>query len=184
MLKSKRLIELNGRSRSNSIKSCLCPFLSQLVSNSGVQDVPISRTTMNPTSTPGSPLSYDIICKTPSLADNNFSHGYRGHQKMLGPASTYSSAGTSEAGQVGYLAPMAESVGCSTEEDWEEKDFKPAPTQYRGPRRTFRSGGRWRGSHDSGRGANRRRHGGDAGVGMNYFHHSPAPRGRGRERGY
>lgn len=142
---------------------------------------------MNPNSTPGSPLPYDIMSKTPALADNNLSHGYRGHQKMLVPANTYPSLGTSEAGQVAYLASMVEpmSVGCSTEEDWEEKDFKPAPTHYRGPRRTFRVGGRWRGSHDSGRGANRRRHGGgDAVVGMNFYHFSPAPRGRGRERGY
>lgn len=141
---------------------------------------------MNPNSTPGSPLSYDIISKTPALADNNLSHGYRAHQKMLGPANAYSSPGTSETGQVGYLASMAEpmSVGCSTEEDWEEKDFKPATPHYRGPRRTFRAGGRWRGSHDSGRGANRRRQAGDAGVGMNYLHYNPSARGRGRERGY
>lgn len=137
---------------------------------------------MNLNSTPGSSFSYDFISKTPALADNNLSHGYRGHPKMLSPAKTYSSPGPSETGQVGYLASMAEplSVGCGTEEDWEEKDFKPAPSHYRGPRRTFRAGGRWRASHDSGRGANRRRHAGDAGVGMNFFHY----RGRGRERGY
>lgn len=150
------------------------------MSNSGVKDVPISRTTI---STPGSPL-YDIFSKTPALADTNLSHGYRGHQKMLSPANTYSPPGTSEIAQVGYLASMVEpmSVGCSTEEDWEEKDFKPAPPHYRGPRRTFRGGGRWRGNHDSGRGANRRRH--DAGVGMTYFYYSQSPRGRGRERDY
>lgn len=138
---------------------------------------------MNPNSTPGSPLSYDIS-QTPALADNNRSHGYRGHPKMVSAANNYSSPGTSETGQVGYLSSMAEpmSVGCSTEEDWEEKDFKPAPSHYR-PRKTYRGGGRWRGSHDSGRGANRRRQG-DMGDGMNYFHYSPSPRGRGRERGY
>lgn len=141
---------------------------------------------MNLNSTAGSPLSYDIISKTQFLADNNLSHGYHGHQKMLSPINTYSPPGTSETGQVGYPASMGEpmSVGCSTEEDWEEKDFKPAPSHYRGPRRTFRGGGRWRGSYDSGRGANRRRHGSDAGVGMNFFHYSYSPRGRGKERGF
>lgn len=141
---------------------------------------------MNPSSTPVSPPSYDIISKTPALADNNLAHGYRGHQKLLSPANAYSSLGAPEAGPVGYLAPLAEpmSVGCSTEEDWEEKDFKPAPSHSRGPRRLYRGGGRWRGGHDSGRGANRRRHGGEAGVGISSFYYNNSPRGRGRERGY
>lgn len=160
----------------------LCSLLSQLVSNSGVKDVPISRTTMNPNSTPGSPLSYDIISKTAALADNNPSQGYRGHQKLLSPSNTYSSP--PETGQVSYVAVMAEpmSVGCSTEDTFEEKDFKLAPMHYRGPRRGYRGGGRWRGNHDSGRGANRRRPGGDVGVGMNFFQYNA--RGRGREREY
>lgn len=162
-----------------------CPFLSQLVSNSGVKDVAISRTTMNPNSTSSSPLSYDIISKTAALADNNPSQVYHGHQKMLSPSSTYPSPGTQEPAQVGYLAMMAEpmSVGCSTEDTWEEKDFKLASFHYRGARRSYRGGGRWRGSHDSGRGANRRRQGGDAGVGRTFSQYSPSPRGRGRERG-
>ncbi|CAF92704.1 unnamed protein product, partial [Tetraodon nigroviridis] len=144
-----------------------------LVPNSGVKDVTISRTTMNPNS-------------TPTFADNNLSHGYRGHQEMLSAANAYSLPGASETAQVGFLASMAEpmSIGCSTEEDWEEKDSKPAPSHYRGPRRSFRGGGRWRGSHDSGRGANRRRQASDPAVGMNFFHYSYSPRGRGRERGY
>lgn len=168
----------------DTVLNHLCSLLSQLVSNSGVKDVPISRTTMNPNSTPGSPLSYDIISKTTALADNNPSQGYRGHQKLLSPSSTYPSP--PETGQVSYLAVMAEpmSVGCSTEDAFEEKDFKLAPLHYRGSRRGYRGGGRWRGSHDSGRGANRRRPGGDVGVGMNFFQFNASPRGRGRERGY
>lgn len=74
------------------------------------------------------------------------------------------------------------SVGCGTEDDWEDKDYKPAPLHSRGHRRSYRGGGRWRGIHDSGRGANRRRHGGDV-MGMN-FYHTATSRGRGRERGY
>lgn len=141
---------------------------------------------MNPNSSPGSPLSYEVISKTAALAEGNLAHGYRGQQETPGAASAYSSPGASEMGQVGYLASMAEpiSVGCGTEEDWEEKDSKAAPSHYRGPRRSFRGGGRWRGSYDSGRGANRRRPASDAAVGMNVFHYSYSPRGRGRERGY
>lgn len=139
---------------------------------------------MNPNNTPGSPLSYDIISKTVALTDNSYCHGYRGQQKILSPAGTYSPQGAPETGQVGYLATVAEpvSVGCGTEEDW-EKDFKMAPLHFRGPRKIHRGGGRWRGSYDSGRGANRRRPSGDVGVGMNFFQFSPSPRVRGREGG-
>lgn len=153
------------------------------MSNSAVKDVPICRTTMNPNNTPGSPLSYDIISKTAAHADNSYCHGYRGQQKILSPAGTYSSQGAPETGQVGYLATVAEpvSVGCSTEEDW-EKDFKLAPLHFRGPRKIHRGGGRWRGSYE--RGGNRRRPGGDAGVGMTVFPFSPSPRVRGREGGF
>lgn len=143
-------------------------------------------TTMKTSNTPGSPLPYDIISKTTVPGDMNPSRGYRGHQKQLNPTNTYASLGAPELSQVGYLSTIAEplSVGCNTKDNWEEEtEFKPATLNHRGPRRSYRGRGGWRGSHDTARGANRRRHGGDAGAGLSYPHYNPSHRGRGRERG-
>ncbi|XP_074480416.1 OTU domain-containing protein 4 [Sebastes fasciatus] len=147
----------------------------------------ITMTTMNPGGSPGSPLAYDITSKTPVPGDNSPSRGYRGRRKPPHPTNnTYVPLGPAEL--PGYLATaaMAESlsVGCSTEDDWDEASagFKPTTLNYRGPRRNYR--GRGRVGHDPGRGANRRRQGGEAGASFNYVQFSSSHRGRGRERGY
>ncbi|XP_073331084.1 OTU domain-containing protein 4 [Pagrus major] len=165
-----------------------------LVSNPGIKDVPVSMTTMKTSSTPGSPLSYDIISKTTFPSDNNPTRGYRGHQKLL-PSNKMVSLGAPEPGHAGYLstAAMAEplSVGCSTEDDWDEQPgYKPPPQSHRGQRRNHRGGGggggggRGRGGNDPGRGPYRRRNGADAGGGYGYVQYNSSYRGRGRERGY
>lgn len=166
----------------------------QLVPNPGVKDVPVSMTTMKTGSTPGSPIPYDIIPKTTFPGDNNPTRGYRGHQKLL-PPNKMVSLGALEPGQVSYLssAAMAEplSVGCSTEDDWDEQPgYKPPPQSQRGQRRNPRGGGggggggRGRGGSDPGRASYRRRYGGDAGGGYGYIQYNSSHRGRGRERGY
>nr|XP_046236948.1 OTU domain-containing protein 4 [Scatophagus argus]XP_046236949.1 OTU domain-containing protein 4 [Scatophagus argus] len=158
-----------------------------LVENLGVKDVPVAMTTMKTSSTPGSPLSYNFISRTIVPGDNSSSRGYRGNHKLLNPTGAYVSPGPLEPSQVGYHGPtMAEhpSIGCNTEDDWEEQTgFKPTSLNHRGPRRSHR-GGRGRGGHDPGRGTQRRRYGGEAGVGFSYSQFNPSYRGRGRERGY
>ncbi|KAM8747425.1 OTU domain-containing protein 4 isoform 1-T1 [Acanthopagrus schlegelii] len=162
-----------------------------LVPNPGVKDVPVSMTTMKTGSTPGSPIPYDIIPKTTFPGDNNPTRGYRGPQKLL-PPNKMVSLGALEPGQVSYLssAAMAEplSVGCSTEDDWDEQPgYKPPPQSQRGQRRNPRGGGgggRGRGGSDPGRASYRRRYGGDAGGGYGYIQYNSSHRGRGRERGY
>lgn len=135
-------------------------------------------------SNPGCPLP-DIISKTTGPVDNKQFRSYRGHQKVLINTSTFSSLGAPERGQ-GCLAAMAEpsSVGCNTEDNWEEEvEFRKSPSHHRGSRRNYRGGFRGRG-HDSGRGTNRRRQGGDAGAGISYSQYGSSYRGRGQERGY
>ncbi|XP_060887641.1 OTU domain-containing protein 4 [Labrus mixtus] len=163
-----------------------------LASNPG--DVPVSMTTMKPSSTPGHPVPYEFFSATATPTNNNNnsspSYGYRNYPKPLNPTNNaYVPLGAPEHGQVDYLAnvTMAEgsSVGCSTEDDWDEQaGFKQM--NYRGPRRYQRGGGggRGRGSHDPGRGANRRRYGPDGGAGFGYVQFNSSHRGRGRERGY
>ncbi|XP_070710476.1 OTU domain-containing protein 4 [Pempheris klunzingeri] len=159
-----------------------------LVHNADVQDVPVSVTTMTPSSTPGSPSPrYNIISKTTVPGDGNVaSRGYRSSRKPLNPTKPYAPLVPPEPGQVSYLATvaMAEalSVGCNTEDNWEEPaGFKPTTFNHRVPRRNHRGGGggRGRGGHDPARGGQRRRHGGEAGF--NYVQYN---RGRGHERGY
>ncbi|XP_040887506.1 OTU domain-containing protein 4 [Toxotes jaculatrix] len=146
-----------------------------LVSNCDVNDVPVSMTTMKPSSTPGSPSPYGIISQTTVCGDNNTSLAYRVHQKTYNPSKTF---------KVGHLLtpPMAEalSVGCSTEDSWEEMEgFRQANMSIRGSRRNYRGGVRGRGgSHDGGRGGQRRRQGGEAGAGFNFVQFGPSHRGR------
>ncbi|XP_071315603.1 OTU domain-containing protein 4 isoform X2 [Trachinotus anak] len=138
-----------------------------LVSNSDSSDVPVSMMTMKPSSTPGSP--YSVISKTTVSSDNT----YRLHPKSFNPNKPYVAVGAPEPGKMGHL-PMTEalSVGCSTEDDWEEVEgFKPPTQSFRGSRRGYR-GGRWRGG-------NRRRQGGEAGVGVNHGPYVSSHRGRG-----
>ncbi|KAM9335206.1 OTU domain-containing protein 4 [Symphorus nematophorus] len=157
-----------------------------LVPNPAVKDAPISMATMKTSSI----LSYDIISKTTVSGDNNpSSRGYRGHQKPLHPTNPYNvTLGAPESSQVGFLSNVAMeaplSIGCSTEDDWEEPmGFKPPTSNYRGQRRNRGGGGggRGRGGHEPGRGGPRRRHGGEPGAG--YGQYSSSHRGRGRERG-
>lgn len=158
-----------------------------LVSNSGIKDVPASMTTIKTSSNPGSSLSYDIISKTTIPGDSNPSRGYR-VQKLLNPSNTYVSLGAPEPNQMGYLPTVSVSeslsVGCSTEDDWEEPGFKPPTSNHRGMRRSYRGGGgggRGRGGYDPGRGVYRRKYG-DTGAG--YMQYNPSHRGRGRDKGY
>ncbi|KAM6960416.1 OTU domain-containing protein 4 [Tautogolabrus adspersus] len=153
-----------------------------LVSNPG--DVPVSMTTMKPSSTPGTSLPYEFMSTTATPTNNNPSYSYRNYPKPLNPTNTYVPLGAPEPSRVDYLAnvAMAESVGCNTEDDWDEQTALKQ-MHYRGPRR-YQRGGRGRGNHDPGRGANRRRYGADGGPGFNYVQFNSSHRGRGRERGY
>ncbi|XP_068612145.1 OTU domain-containing protein 4 [Brachionichthys hirsutus] len=154
-----------------------------LVSNPGVKDVPVSMTTMKPSGIPGSPSSYDFVSKAAASVEVA-AHGYHGHHN---PNAYASRGGAPEPSQGGSLSNMAESlsVGCSTEEDWEEQTgFKPATFNPRGARRIYRAAARGRGSYDPGRGAHRRRYAGDMGAGYNFVQYNSSYRGRGRERGY
>ncbi|XP_074518247.1 OTU domain-containing protein 4 [Halichoeres trimaculatus] len=132
-----------------------------------------SSTTMKPLSTPGSLASYETISTASTPPNNNLSYGYRSYAKPQNPANT-----GYELNQMDYLMPMSmtESVGCSTEDDWDEQSgFRRGPRRY--PR------GRGRGSYDPGRGMTRRRHGGaESGTGFSVQFYS-SNRGRGRERG-
>ncbi|XP_068569276.1 OTU domain-containing protein 4 [Cebidichthys violaceus] len=152
----------------------------KLVSKPDVKDV--SMTTMNPRS---SPSPYDAISKTTvSAGNNNPSRGYRGYQRPPHHhhhplTNAYVQLGPLEPNQVGYLESL--SVGCSTEDDWDEAaGFKPTTLNHRGSRKPLR-GGRGRGGYDPVRGGYRRRQGGDD---LNYIQFSSSHRGRGRERGY
>ncbi|TDG99406.1 hypothetical protein EPR50_G00194020 [Perca flavescens] len=156
----------------------------KLVSNSDVSDVPMA--TMKPGSAPASPTPYDLISKTTVAVvhgdNSNPCRSYRGHRKPLVHANAYVPLGAPE----GYLATVADSlsVGCSTEDNWEEAPgLRPPTFNPRGTRKVYR-GGRGRGGHDSLRGAHRRRQGGEAGAGLNYVQFNASHRGRGRERGY
>lgn len=160
-----------------------------LVSNSGIKDVPASMTTIKTSSTPGSPLSYDIISKTTIPPDSNPSRGYRVPPKLPNPNNTYISLGAPEPNPMGYLSTVSMSeplsVGCSTEDDWEEPGFKPPTSNHRGMRRGYRrgGGGRGRGGYDLERGVYRRKYG-ETGAGSGYFQYNPSHRGRGRDKGY
>nr|XP_019968464.1 PREDICTED: RNA-binding protein 33-like [Paralichthys olivaceus] len=148
-----------------------------LVSNS---DDPVSMTTMKPSSTPGSPLPYGIISKTTVPGDNSAPHVYQVHPKQFNPNKMYVKLGVQEPGKAGHLQTMpmtdALSVGCSTEDDWEEREgFKPATLNPRGSKRIYRGRGRG-GGYDGGRGGHRRRQGGE---GFNHGQFSPSYRGRG-----
>ncbi|XP_022625364.1 OTU domain-containing protein 4 [Seriola dumerili] len=123
---------------------------------SDASDVPVSMMTMKPGSSPGSPSPY--ISKTTVSGDNGT---YRLHQKPFNPNKHLSTM------------PMVEvlSVGCGTEDEWDEMEgFKPQTHNLRGPRRGYRG---------RGRGGNRRRQGGEAGPGYNHGPYVPSHRGQG-----
>ena len=146
-----------------------------VVSNS---DDPVSMTTMKPSSTPGTPLPYGIIPKTTVHGDNNATV-YQVHPKQLYTNKPYANLGVPEPGQAGHLQTMTDglSMGCSTEDDWEEREgFKPATLNPRGSKRTYRGGRGRPGGYDGGRGGNRRRQGGE---GFNHGQFGPSHRGRG-----
>lgn len=94
----------------------------------------------------------------------------------------------------GHLKPITvadnQSVGCSTEDDWEEMEGFKAPVQnLRGQRRNYRGrGGRgWRGGrggYDPSREVYRGRHERDVVTGFNYVQANSAQMGWSRERRY
>ncbi|XP_039996977.1 OTU domain-containing protein 4 isoform X2 [Xiphias gladius] len=123
-----------------------------------------------PSSTTGSPSTHGIIS-----GDGGASHVYRVHQKPLHLNKTYIKVGAPEPGKGGYLPNIsvaeALSVGCSTEDNWDEMEgFKPGTLSFRGQRRSLRGGGRGRGVH--------RRRGGEAGAGFNHGQFGPSHRGQ------
>ncbi|XP_076738470.1 OTU domain-containing protein 4 [Maylandia zebra] len=92
-----------------------------------------------------------------------------------------------------YMKPVTmtdnHSVGCSTEDDWEEVEgFKTMVPNYRGQRRPYRGrggrGGRGRGGYDPTRDVYRSRQERDMGVGYNYIQPNPAHMGWAREKRY
>ncbi|XP_062239499.1 OTU domain-containing protein 4 [Platichthys flesus] len=148
-----------------------------LVSNS---DDPGSMTTMKPSSTPGTPSPYGIIPKDTVPGDNNASL-YQVHPKQSYYNKPYARLGVKEHGKAGHLQtmPMTEglSMGCSTEDDWEEREgFKPANVNPRGSKKIYRGGRGRPGGYDGGRGGQRRRQGGE---GFNHGQFGPSHRGRG-----
>lgn len=178
------------RSRNSSFIELIFPlFFFQLVSNSVMKDVVVAMTTVkcsssSSSSTPGSPLHHELLSKAAIAIDGSVSRGYQGHQQLLHPASTYPSLGGPEPSLMGYPPTVAAptSVGCNTTEDWEEEtQSKQARLNHRGgARRSYRGGGRWRGSYDPHRGSNRKRCEGDAGPPLSYTHYNSSYRGRGR----
>nr|XP_020442306.1 OTU domain-containing protein 4 [Monopterus albus] len=148
-----------------------------LVSNSDVGDV--SVTTLRPSSGSG---PRDIISKATNSGDNIPARSYRPRKPFMHNFKTFVKPGALEPGQGGYLPPpiMPEplSVGCSTEDYWEDTEgFKHTTLNFRGPRKTYRGGGR--GGHDGGRGGYRRRQGGDAGAVYKPGPYGPSHGGRG-----
>lgn len=138
-----------------------------------MKDVPVVMTTVKSSSTPGSPLHHDLLAKT--AIDNGAPRGYKGHQQLLHPANTYTSAGGPEPSLLGYPT----SVGCNTIDDWEEEtQGKHTRMNHRGARRGYRGGGRWRGSYEPDRRSNRKRCDGDTGPVPSYSHYNPSQRGR------
>lgn len=159
----------------------LSPFCVQHLSNSVMKDIPVAMTTVKSSSTPGSPLRHDLLSKT--AIDNGAPRGYQGHQQLLHPPNAYTSLGGPEPSLMGYppavVAPT--SVGCNTNDDWEEEtQGKHTRMNHRGARRGYRGGGRWRGSYDPDRRSNRKRCEGDAGPVPSYTHYNSSHRGRGR----
>ncbi|KAI3376055.1 hypothetical protein L3Q82_016584 [Scortum barcoo] len=129
-----------------------------LISNPVAKDVSVSMATMKSSSTPGSQSPYDRNSKMTIAGDNNPPpHILRGPRQPLNPAGTYISL---DPVQVSYLPgvsmPEGLSVGCNTEEGWEEPmGFKPATSNHRGAGK-YRGGRGVRGrGHDPGRGAQR-----------------------------
>ncbi|CAB1440198.1 unnamed protein product [Pleuronectes platessa] len=148
-----------------------------MVSNS---DDPGSTTTMKPSSTPGTPSPYGILPKDTVPGDNN-ANLYQAHQKQSYTNKPYARLGVPEHGRPGHrqTVPMTEglSMGCSTEDDWEERQgFKPANLNHRGSKKIYRGGRGRAGAYDGGRGGQRRRQGGD---GFNHGQFGPSHRGRG-----
>lgn len=143
-----------------------------MVSDPDVGDASVSKATMKSGSIPGSPSIYQCP------------------QKLFNPTNQYVPPGAPDPSPLGYPATvaMAESVACSTEDDFEGEGFT---MNISGQRRSYRGrGGRGRGGYDSRRGgydstrgAPRRRYV-DMGAGPSYIQFSPSYRGRGRERGY
>lgn len=118
-------------------------------------------TTMKPSSIPG---SHDLVSKSAASVDNppipSPSHVYRGTRKPYVNA-------------VPYLQPISVadglSVGCSTEDDWEEEAFNPPNMSHRGPRRG--RGGRGRGGyHERDRQQRRRQEPGTRFIHNQYNH--------------
>ncbi|XP_060922618.1 OTU domain-containing protein 4 [Limanda limanda] len=148
-----------------------------LVSNS---DDPGSMTTMKPSSTPVTHSPYGTIPKATVAGDNN-ANLYQSHQKQFYTNKPYARAGGPEHGKAGHLQttpmPQGQSIGCSTEDDWEEREgFKPANQNPRGSRRSYRGGRGRAAGYDGGRGGPRRRQGGE---GFNQGQFGPSHRGRG-----
>lgn len=154
----------------------------QLVSNFVMKDIHVAMTTVKSSSTPGSPLRHDLLPKT--TVGSSAPRGYQGHQQLLlHPPNTYTSLEAPEHSLVGHppTAAPPTSVGCNTNDDWEEEaQGKRTRVNHRGTRRAYRGGGRWRGSSDPDRRSNRKRCEGDAGPAQSYSLCNSSHRGRGR----
>ncbi|XP_034020327.1 OTU domain-containing protein 4 isoform X3 [Thalassophryne amazonica] len=151
------------------------------VSDPEVKDV--SMTTLSKSSnTPVLPAMYDVIAKPAGPSDGSHtSRPYRGQRKLANPSKAFVPVVT-EGGQVGFMATDSLSVGCSTEDNWDESEG--FSSNQRGSRKNSGRGGRGRGSfHRGSRGLYRGRQG-DTGGGFGYVQFNATQRGRGRERGY
>ena len=125
-------------------------------------------TTIKHSTAPGSPSPHGIISQAPVPGD----HIYWVHQRPFNLNKTYVKAGEPGKGGFPPSVPTAEalSVGCSTEDDWDDAEgFKP-PLNVRGLRRHHRGGGRGRGPQ--------RRRGGEPGAGFSYSQFGPSHRGQ------
>nr|XP_043873661.1 OTU domain-containing protein 4 [Solea senegalensis] len=128
-----------------------------------VSDDPVSMTTMKPNSSPaGSPSHFAVVSTVAAPGDV-----YHVHPKHYGAKRT------------GHASPSviseSLSVGCSTEDTWEESEgFKPSTLNNRGHRRFFRGARGRGGAYEGGRGGHRRR-----GEGFNHGQFGSSYRGRG-----
>ncbi|XP_076019212.1 OTU domain-containing protein 4 [Genypterus blacodes] len=115
------------------------------------------------------------------------SRGSSVHHNRGSPAKALVPGGGGDCSSQGFRQTMAvttpHSIGCGTEEDWDESEgFKATNSTHRGSRRPYR--GRGRSSYSRGRGQNRRRPGGEEGAGFSHSQYNAGHQGRGHERHY
>lgn len=136
----------------------------------------------------GSEYKDTSVSMTTGSGDGSaLSQGYAIHHNLANPANAliHIGGGDSSSAVFGQTIATAtpHSVGCGTEDDWDESEgFKSTNSTHRGVRRPYR--GRGKSGYSRGRGPNRRRPGGEGGAGFNHSQYNATYQGRGQERHY